>query len=445
MAPLSNLEITKKMGISGFYFISFGSIISNYFNAIKLSEEDKKLILKSIEEHRIKKNGPFFHLYGKYKGKNIIIVLLESFENFPVGRKIEGEEITPYLNSLMKESFYFPSVYSHIRWGSTTDAEFSINTGLYPLTQDAIYRSLYRKKWISLPSILKKNGYKTYAFHANESSFWNRENVYPFFGIEKFFSKNDYMIDEIVGMGLSDRSFFIQTAEKLNNLHQPFYALIISLTCHYPYTLPEHLLKLRLPSVKSEMLKRYLNCLHYVDESLNIFINELKNSGILNSSILVITGDHFASWKGDLNAREEINHLFSPAISVLSPFNVPLFIRLPDEMGKGIIKRVGGHKDVFPTLLFLTGFDEEKTVSIGNNLLSEEEGLVFLPFFGLEGSWVSDKFYFISYMPENCFSFDSLKYNNHPDCANYSIRASEEFKVSDLIVRSNFMNSLRIK
>lgn len=72
---------------------------------------------------------------------NLIVVQMESFQNFPINLTLNGQEVTPVLNKLAKEGFYFPHVFQQIGPGNTSDAEFMSNTSIYPTAAAAMSTS----------------------------------------------------------------------------------------------------------------------------------------------------------------------------------------------------------------------------------------------------------------------------------------------------------------
>ena len=68
--------------------------------------------------------------FGADKGKNVIIIQMESFQNFLIGLKLDGQEITPNMNKLAGENFYYDNFYTMVGSGTTADAEYVVNTSL---------------------------------------------------------------------------------------------------------------------------------------------------------------------------------------------------------------------------------------------------------------------------------------------------------------------------
>ncbi len=64
---------------------------------------------------------------------------MESTQSFVINKKINGKEITPFLNEFIKDSFYFDNFYHQTGQGKTSDAEFIVENSLYPLDIGSVF------------------------------------------------------------------------------------------------------------------------------------------------------------------------------------------------------------------------------------------------------------------------------------------------------------------
>ena len=150
--------------------------------------------------------GPDPAFYGIAKGRNVIVVSLESTQNFVLGAKIGGQEITPFLNRLAKDSYFFSEIYLQTGQGKTSDAEFLAENALYPLGRGAVFFTHPDNTFHTMAKRLASLGYDTAVFHANQKSFWNRDKMYRSFGYRRFYAAPDYDIrdENSAGWGLKD-------------------------------------------------------------------------------------------------------------------------------------------------------------------------------------------------------------------------------------------------
>ena len=274
---------------------------------------------------------------GAAKGKNLIIIQVESLQEFVVGLKYNGEEVTPNLNKFVKESSYFSRAYNQTALGNSSDAEFLVNTGLYPARSGVAYTRFAANKYHALPEILAQNGYTTLALHGDRPGFWNRQHIYPSIGFGRFVSKNDFVVDENIGMGLSDKSFFRQSLEILSKEHNPFYAFLITLTSHYPFNFQGTLAQTPFDAGKfsGTLMGNYLISMRYFDTQFGMFIKGLKARGLLDSSVIIVYGDHTAIPVWDrANLEKLIGRSLSDSTQWREMQKVPLVLRIPGKHKK---------------------------------------------------------------------------------------------------------------
>lgn len=137
---------------------------------------------------------------------------------------MEGQEVTPNLNKWINKSMYFDNYFYQVAAGNTSDAEFLSNNSLYPAVSGAAYYMYSGNQFKSLPNTLQDKGYYTAAMHGYKDGFWNRNVMYKAQKFQDFHGESTYNIDEQVGLGLSDKSFFNQSLEKIKTFKQPFYS-----------------------------------------------------------------------------------------------------------------------------------------------------------------------------------------------------------------------------
>jgi phosphoglycerol transferase MdoB-like AlkP superfamily enzyme len=406
-----------------------------------VSAQDLELVKSVLKEKRDLYQSRRDELFGIARGKNVILVLLESFENFNLNTIINGQEISPHLNRLLKESIYFNNLFTVIGPGSTSDAEFAVNTSLFPLVSGIIYSDYFKNDFYSLPKILKKAGYHTYISHANIASFWNREQMYKSQGIDRFFSEKDFLPGEVIEMGLADKLFFRQSLDRIKNeMRQPFYGLFITLSPHHPYKLPADLD----PnidwgeSIKSDLLRDYLSVIRYEDEAIAEFLEGLRNLNLLENSLIVLFGDHHIYLT--ISSRELTRQLGIPYHQI-ERAKVPLIIRLPGGKFARTVTYPCGQIDVLPTLLYLLGV-ENPEMFLGTNALLYRPDIVALSrFFQPDGSFVSEKHVFQNtrrkFKNGECYALPDFKPVEGEECLPERDRILKLEEISDIIIRGN--------
>jgi len=329
---------------------------------------------------------------GAARGKNLILIQMESLQTFLIGLEIGGEEVTPNLNRLAREHFYFPNFYQQVGQGNTSDAEFVVNTSLYVPPRGAASGEYAGKILPSLPRLLKPYGYESVTFHTNIVEFWNRGELYAALGFDRYFDQEFFGTEDKVFFGPSDDVLYAKTApvlEEMNRSGKPFYAHVISMSAHHPFTLPEEKLSLRLPEeLEGTLAGDYLRAQRYADEALGRFVAMLKASGVWDSSLIIIYGDHLGLPKFSLSSREEelMAAIFGREYDYADMINVPLIL-----IGEGItypqvFTQVGGQVDLLPTAANLLGISLDGFVYFGQDILNQTYNLLPLRYYLPSGS-----------------------------------------------------------
>ncbi len=411
----------------------------------------------------------------KYKGKNVIVIHAESIQNFLLNTKINGKEITPNLKKLSKEGLYFSNFYAQESVGTSSDSEFTFATSLLPASNGTVFVSYWDREFVTIPKLLKEQNYYTFSMHANRGSMWNRDVMHEHLGYDKFYNHtNDYKINEedIIGLGLNDKSFFKQSTEKIkkiNEKHENWYGVLLMLTNHTPFTGLEDSTDLDLTYkytrtnpetgateevindyLKGTTLGDYFTTAHYADAAIGEFITELDEAGLLDNTILVIYGDHDAKIK-----RSEYNRYYNYNPETDSKYDeddphykeytkyeyeinrkVPFIIWTKDHQAKKEVKQIMGMYDVLPTLGNMLGF--HSPYALGHDIFSVNDNFVVFP----NGNWITNKMYYDSQNDEGVLLDQNAVIGadyieNYSERAELEVTTSNDIIVHDLIKKTN--------
>jgi lipoteichoic acid synthase len=308
------------------------------------------------------------------KGMNVIYLHLESMQNFLINYKLNGEEVTPFLNSLTKDqnTMYFDNFFHQTAQGKTSDAEFMLENSLFGLPQGSAFTMKGMNTYQAAPAILGQQGYTSAVFHGNSGTFWNRNEIYKSFGYDHFFDSNYYEMSEEdeAEYGLKDKPFYRDSIELLETLPQPFYTKFITVSNHFPYLIAEDEATIAPHTTGDLSVDRYFQTARYADEALKQFFDYLKESGLYDNSVIVMYGDHYGISENHNKAMEQVLGKEINSFENAGLQRVPLFIRVPGMEG-GVNHEYGGQVDLLPTLLHLLGTDTKNYVQFGTDLLSE--------------------------------------------------------------------------
>lgn len=335
--------------------------------------------------------------FGKAEGMNVIYIHLESFQNFLIDYKLNGEEVTPFINSITKDknTLYFDNFYHQTGQGKTSDSEVLLENSLFGLPQGSAMTTNGTNTYQSAATILGQlKGYSSAVFHGNYKTFWNRDETYKSWGVDHFFDASYYdMKDEdVLNYGLKDKPFFEQSKSMLESLPEPFYTKFITVSHHFPYPIAEEDASIGPATTGDGSVDRYFQTARYLDESIQSFVDYLKKTGLYDRSVLVFYGDHYGISENHNKAmaqvlgKEEITDFDSAELQ-----KVPLMIRVPGMEG-GVQHQYGGQVDLLPTLLHLLGVDTKEYIQLGTDLLSKDHSEI-VPF--RNGGFMSPTYHYI--------------------------------------------------
>lgn len=456
--------IVMKFGIYIYQLNDAFVNISPKFNSVFGYDEMSKKIKTYYESKEQTKTNKYTNIY---KDKNIIMIHAESMQQFLIDLKINGVEITPNLNKLFHSGMGFTNFYSQSGVGTSSDTEFSLNTSLLPSTNGTVFISYWDREYIAIPNILKEQNYYTFSMHGNKGDMWNRETMHRTLGYDRFYSMKDYEIDEVIGLGLSDKSFFHQSVEKIKEIDQKYekyYGTLIMLTNHTPFSEVDKYGELNLsleveitneegetekiirPYLEGTFLGDYLKAAHYADAALGDLIADLDREGLLEDTIIVLYGDHDAKIP-----RKEYNYMYNyvPQTDeflteldegyVLFDYyayelnrKVP-FIIWEKNMKKPLqVDKVMGMIDVLPTLGNMVDFKSE--YSLGNDIFNIEDNYVVFP----NGNWLTKDVYFYNKKQEfKLLSETAIISTDYIE--NYTKKTENKLEISNGIIIYDFI------
>ncbi len=359
-----------------------------------------------------------------FNGKNVLVIHAESLQGFTMNLKFNGEELTPNLNKLAKSGIYFSNFYAQESVGNSSDSEFTFLTSLLPSSSGTVFMNYFDRDYETLLKLLKEKEYYTFSMHANIGSAWNRNITYKYLGYDDFYYyTKDYEMDEIIGLGLSDKSFFRQSVNILKNINSEkdkWYGTLIMLTNHTPFSDVEnfdYLVDYKkineetneeeiIPWLSDTKIGNYLKSVNYADSAIGELIEMLDSEGLLDDTVIVIYGDHDAKLK-----QSELKKLYESeyyqdvlidkenTVGIIDDFTYEInrevpFIIWTKDMTKTKrnreITKVMGMIDVMPTLANMLGVTPK--YALGHDMFSVKNNVVVFP----SGNWISNMLYYNS-------------------------------------------------
>lgn len=329
------------------------------------------------------------------KRSNLLIVFAESLESWVLEKKVNGKEITPCLNRLLKEksTLYAPNVLTQVKGGRSIDAQLMICSGLLPLMSGTYSSLYYDNTFYTLQKAMRGLKHsRSYLLTIDKVSTWNQGAVARSFGTDTIISYHDFKMTEAFGTHkrIGDASFFQQCREKIERGEvwkpgESVYMQFVTYSGHAPFKLPDHLRTITFPASIPEKAADYMTTAHYTDKAIGDFVAYLKTLPQYKETIVVIVGDHegLASYRQELVGNPACRGLVSD--KQLTPFivlNSPVGMRYDKFMGQ---------IDIYPTLLNLMQLDAYRWHGLGQSILDpRKQGVAVGSVMNVEGTG-SDK------------------------------------------------------
>jgi len=383
--------------------------------------------------------------YGMAKGRHVFVIQVESLQGFVIDKQVNGQEITPNLNALLKDSTYFDNVYQQIGAGNTSDAEWLMHTSLYPEGMDPTVNVINGDPIPSLTQTLQKNGYGTATYHAHDVTYWSRDKLYPALGFDYVFTDTEIPAEQEIGFGPSDEVLFNfvshQLPKQIKN-HKKMYSNIITLTSHTPFEMPENLKQLALPErYNNTYVGNYLQSIRYTDEQIGKFIEKLKEEGLYDSSLILIYGDHSGVHGAPVTEKDKtlLNEFLGHPYNLQDRFVIPVIFTGGKLFNGDTINHLGGQVDLMPTLLNLLGI-EYNAQMMGHNLFHYENNLLGMRYHLPGSSFINNDTLYVApsaKLPAILYNLETMKEKSRTNKTQQSIHnALQIMQQSDQILNS---------
>ena len=314
---------------------------------------------------------------GILEGKNVIIVQLESVQNFVVNKTLNGREITPNLNKFLRENITFTNMNMQ-SYSTTADSEHSTITSLYPMENGMSFAKYYTNTYETIFDNFNNAGYDTSYMHGNYAYFWNRGNVYSRLGLDHLELKEQFAdVSEDISEYLSDELLYRQAVQKLSTYEEPFFTYIVAASSHTPFTLEglqdRSKINIDVGKYKYSFCGNYLEAVNYADYAFGVFIDELKQAGLYDDTAILVFGDHNGLSMYDEQMLDFLSETDSNLTDVdikLSYTNVACGMKIPGIKNLVIDKPVT-KLDIKPTFSYLCNIQDG--FSLGTNMFASKD------------------------------------------------------------------------
>lgn len=312
---------------------------------------------------------------GLFKGKNLIWIVGEAFSRYCV-----SETYTPTLYKLSHEGFVFENFYNPVWYASTSDGEYTTLTGLIPKNGVRSFKQS-SNNWMafSFGHLMGDLGYKTLAYHNHTWNYYNRDMSHPNMGYD--YKGNGHGLTMTKSWPESDLEMMEKTVDEYIGTGEPFHVYYLTVSGHMEYNFPgNNMAKKHKADVKpmldagySENAAAYVACNMELDLAMEYLLNALEEAGILDDTVIVLSGDHYPYGM----SLEQIEELYGGELDQDFEMTHSTLIIWNSQMKRPVtVEKVCSSIDIMPTLANLFDLPVDSRLVMGRDILSTAPGLV---------------------------------------------------------------------
>jgi arylsulfatase A-like enzyme len=324
---------------------------------------------------------------------NVVLIFLESSYNKHLSLFGSSEATQPLLSKYQDRMEVFPNFFSS--FAGSIQARFATFTGLYPV-RDFNQFTMQRVPVKSIFEVLHDNGYTSSMFYSSFLDYTGFRDFLKNRGIDELYDADTmpgHRTTERVSWGLREEETLgaiRSQIKKYAGANQRFMLTYVPAAPHYPYDCVPEAFRHFKPSEVGDFTPLYLNELLYMDWVMASIVDQLKESGLLEKTLVVITDDH-----GEMLGAKgsSIGHgwVITPELA-----NAPLIIMDPQNPGHHLNYTLGSQIDLLPTLLDVLKISvPSKQLYEGRSLYAPEAAdhrLVYLNSYEQYGVLAGDQF-----------------------------------------------------
>jgi len=434
--------------IFGFHFVDIKNAITHNDNVKYNTYEAMMKEYQKFKENQQEENPERVEYQGIAEGKNVIILQLESVQDFVAFKTINGKEITPNLNRFLKENIRIDNMHA-TSYTTTADSEHSVITSLYPLENGEAFAKYYGNTYDNIFQIFKDKGYYTMYAHGNYAYFWNRANVTAKLPIDKKTFLEDFKdTSELIRTYLSDELLYKQTveifAEAVETHEEPVVYNIVASSSHKPFELAGIINKYKkvtidIGSLDGTELGAYLEAVNYADYAFGIFVDLLKEKGLYDDTVIIVFGDHYGMQMYDENLIEFLGYNkndYNDARMQCEFTNVLAGMKIPG-MDPMVLEEPVSKSDIKPTLAQICNLKD--TFSMGVSMFDRSSYAAVN-----NGKVVTKKYFYdgtgwFKLSDGSKVELDTLSEDERNQLQNYEKEAIWEINISNSVVIKNLL------
>lgn len=353
----SNREYFAQNGLLPYGAIS---LYNTLFLSEKVSDEQREQVIRFLDQECPQYTD---NRFSNVANRNLVLFIVESLHTWPIGMEVDGREVTPVLNSLVKGDgvIYAPHVLFQTSHGHSSDAHFIYNTGLLPLRDGVVAVNWGNGPYPTLAAALE--GYDCREIICTPGVNWNQTMTARTYGFETLYTRDDLIKAGLLQQhdNVDDAALTHFASTLLPKLQQPFFLEMVTMTMHAPYTnrtMPTSWI-MQSDTLTAEA-RGYLNCVNITDSCIGAFLDELKRLHLDENTVVAIVSDHTQVYLNRVKGKTDYE--WEP-----DDWGIPLIIAGCDTTLH--YEPVIGQVDVYPTLLDVMGANAYPWKGLGYSIL----------------------------------------------------------------------------
>ncbi|MCB9397987.1 MAG: sulfatase-like hydrolase/transferase [Acidobacteria bacterium] len=287
-----------------------------------------------------------FHTQTAHKASikpNVVFIVMESFGAEFSGKLSQNEGYTPAFDQLASQGLLFSNAFA--TGNRTIRGLEAILTSFPPLPGRSVVKRDKSRHFFSIAQVMQEQGYQTRFLYGGRGLFDGMRDFMLSNGYEKFLEQKDFADPSFTtAWGVCDDDLYQQSLaefDQLNKAGKPFFATVLTVSNHKPYTYPKGRIQ-----ADPDAHKR-VNAVQYADAALGSFFEQARHHDWFEDTVFVIVGDHGARIYG------------SPLFPLVS-YRVPILFYGPKWLGEPKEdSQLASSMDISPTLFGLLGWTVE--------------------------------------------------------------------------------------
>lgn len=413
------------------YDINEYNITNINFNSLIDNETDKEII--EMHKYFLNQEPTNKNNYtGIFEGKNLIVITAEAFSLISINK-----ELTPTLYKMYNESFNFTNFYTPIYYVSTSDGEYVSLTSLLP--KDGVW-SMIESSNNYLPytygNIFSNIGYKTYAYHNGDYTFYNRNSTHTNMGYNFKACNNGLNINCNIWPESDNEMINESVNDYIND--DKFMVYYMTVSGHLQYNFNNNDIAIKNKNLVSNLeyndkIKAYMATQIELDKALETLINKLDENNKLNDTVIVISADHYPYGLTNEDIKSYSNYVTDDKFDIHKNALIIWNNKIKDNIK---IDKYSSSIDILPTILNLFNIEYDSRLFIGKDILSNSNNIVIFN----DRSWITEMGKYNSITN----TFTSFKEEVSTDYVNNTINeVNNKFLISRMILEKDYYNKIK--